>query len=186
MWPDAVLGGTAVPIVVAVAEVAAANELFNFTRSFDGVESKLVPLMVTAVPTAAIVGLKLVMLGALVPAPTIKDVLLVAEPPEVATLIGPVVAPLGTVTTNCVVEAVVTVAGVPLNWTVFWLGVVLKPVPLIVTVAPTAPLLGTKPMIEIWDDGLVEIETKFPTGSYAYVAALLCESETPTSLPRLS
>jgi hypothetical protein len=45
------------------------------------------------------------------------------------TLIGPVVAPLGTVAVNTVVDAVSTVAVVPLNFTVFDAGVALKPVP---------------------------------------------------------
>jgi hypothetical protein len=47
---------------------------------------------------------------------TVKEELLVTvEPPDTETLIGPVVAPAGTVTINCVFEAAVTVAAVPLN-----------------------------------------------------------------------
>ena len=38
----------------------------------------------------------------------------------------------------------VTVPFVPLNFTVFWLGVVEKPVPLIVTLVFTTPLEGVK------------------------------------------
>jgi hypothetical protein len=41
----------------------------------------------------------------------------------------PVAAPVGTITTNCVVEAAVTVAGVPLKVTVLELGVGLNAVP---------------------------------------------------------
>ena len=56
---------------------------------------KLVPLIVTLVPTGPLVGVKLVIVGG--PAVTVKALALVAVPPEVVTLIGPVVAPAGTV-----------------------------------------------------------------------------------------
>ena len=55
---------------------------------------KLVPLIVTVVPTAPLVGAKLLSVGGGI---TVKVLLLVAVPPGVVTLIGPVVAPLGTV-----------------------------------------------------------------------------------------
>ena len=61
--------------------------------------------------------------------------------------------------------ALVTVAAVPLNVTAFWLGVVLKPVPEMVTVAPTGPLPGEKAMIETVDDAKRAIESRFPTAS---------------------
>jgi hypothetical protein len=53
---------------------------------------KFVPLIVTIVPTAPLVGAKLVIVGA-----TTKLVALVAVPPGVVTLRGPVVAVAGTV-----------------------------------------------------------------------------------------
>jgi hypothetical protein len=57
---------------------------------------KLVPVIVTEVPSGPLVGIKLVIVGA--PAPvTVKVPALVAVPPEVVTLIVPVVAPEGTV-----------------------------------------------------------------------------------------
>jgi hypothetical protein len=46
-------------------------------------------------------------------------VLLVAEPPGVVTLIVPVPAPVGTVVTNCVALAEITVAGAPLKLSEF-------------------------------------------------------------------
>jgi len=55
---------------------------------------KLVPVRITAVPTAPLLGLKLVIVGATTV--TVKLVLLVAVPPGVVTEMGPVVAPLGT------------------------------------------------------------------------------------------
>lgn len=54
---------------------------------------------------------------------------LVAVPEGAVTLIGPVLAPLGTAVTMLVVVDDVTVAAVPLNVTAFWLAVALKPVP---------------------------------------------------------
>jgi len=76
---------------------------------------------------------------------TVKSVALVAVVcPVTSTVILPVVAPLGTVAV--IEEAVedVTVAVVPLNLTV---GEDPKLVPLIVTLVPTAPELGLKPLI---------------------------------------
>ena len=56
---------------------------------------KFVPLIVTLVPTAPLVGVKLVIVGAL--AVTLNTLALVAVPPGVVTAIGPLVAPAGTV-----------------------------------------------------------------------------------------
>ena len=56
---------------------------------------KFVPLIVTLVPAGPLVGVKLVIVGAL--AVTVKLLALVAVPPGVVTLSGPVVAPAGTV-----------------------------------------------------------------------------------------
>ena len=55
---------------------------------------KLVPLIVTVVPTGPLVGVKLVIVGGL---STVKLVALVAVPPGVVTISDPVVAPAGTV-----------------------------------------------------------------------------------------
>ena len=61
--------------------------------------------------------------------------------PLTATTTFPVPAPVGTVTVSSVAVAAVTVAEMS-SWkvTVFSLAVVLKFVPVMVTVAPTAPL----------------------------------------------
>ena len=75
---------------------------------------KLVPLIVTVVPTAPLVGVKLVIVGGGI---TVKVLLLVAVPPAVVTLTGPVVAPLGTVAEIEVSDVTVKVALVPLNRT---------------------------------------------------------------------
>src|SRR5207247_5464928 len=73
---------------------------------------------------------------------TVKLVLLVPVPADVVTLSGPVVAPAGTVAWITVVDVTVkVVALVPLNRTAV---TPVKFVPLMVTFAPTGPLVGEK------------------------------------------
>jgi hypothetical protein len=73
---------------------------------------------------------------------TVKVVALVAVPVGVTTLIGPVVAPTGTVAVILVAELTVkAVAGVPLNCT---LEAAVRNVPVSVTLVPTGPLIGVK------------------------------------------
>jgi hypothetical protein len=55
---------------------------------------RLLPVIVTPAPTEALVGLKPLIVGGWV---TVKPPLLVVLPPGVVTVIGPLVAPLGTV-----------------------------------------------------------------------------------------
>src|SRR5262249_47652035 len=81
------------------------------------------------------------------PAVTRKAFALVAVPPAVVTLIDPVWAPSGTPVTRDVVVPEVTVASVPLNRRVFADGVGSKLCPEIVTVSPTAPLVGANPVM---------------------------------------
>lgn len=115
-------------MLVLVLELTTAGRVLNVTLLFEGVVSKLVPVMVTAVPGVPMVGVNPVIVGALLEA-TVNGVLLTAEPLGVMTLIGPVVAPAGTVVTIALVVAEVTDAATPLNWTVFSARVALKPVP---------------------------------------------------------
>ena len=63
------------------------------------------------------------------------------------TVIGPVVAPLGTVAVSELPLAAVTVAAVPLNFTAFADGVAPKPDPLITTLVPAGPEAGVKLVI---------------------------------------
>src|SRR5438094_7806091 len=72
---------------------------------------------------------------------TVKLAALLAVPSEVVTLIGPLVAPAGTVAVIAVAEPTVKLALVPLNSTAL---APVKLVPLIVTLVPTGPLLGVK------------------------------------------
>src|SRR2546430_4930276 len=99
--------------------------------------------MVTFAPTGPLAGVKPVIVGAL--AETVKLLALVAVPPDVVTLNGPVVAPAGTVAWIAVVDVTVKVgAFVPLKLTAVTPA---KFVPLMVTLAPTVPLAGVKPVI---------------------------------------
>ena len=83
--------GTVAWIAVAEVTVKLALTPLNVT---DEAPVKLVPLIVTLVPTSPLVGVKLAIVGALV---TVNGLALVAVPPGVVTLSGPVVAPVGTV-----------------------------------------------------------------------------------------
>jgi hypothetical protein len=83
-------------MLVGVAEVRYASVPSNSTRSFAG-KSNPVPVMVTVVPTFAIAGLNDVIVGAPPDIVTANGVLLVAVPLGEVTVIGPVVAPTGTV-----------------------------------------------------------------------------------------
>src|SRR5437660_854447 len=97
---------------------------------------KLVPVMVTAVPTGPVVGFRLVMAGA--DEVTVKLTPLLAIPPTVTTTL-PVVAPLGTDATMLVALQLVVLAVVPLKVTA---PVVPKLVPVMVTPVPTGPVVG--------------------------------------------
>ncbi len=62
--------------------------------------------------------------------------------PTFSTVMAPWVAPVGTVTVRLVVLATVTVARVAPKNTTLSAAVVLKPVPVMVTVSPTSPSCG--------------------------------------------
>src|SRR5258708_3226106 len=116
------------------------------TLSFARALSKFVPVIEIAVPAVPMLGAKDVIVGVPLAVPIVKVAALVGVPAGAVTLIGPVVAPVGTVAVIWVVVAVRTVAVVPLNLTVSWDDVALNPVPLIVTVRPEAPVFGVKLM----------------------------------------
>src|SRR5947208_1252001 len=123
--------------VIAVAEPTVKLALVPLNSTAEA-PVKLVPLMVTLVPTGPLPGVKLVIVGGLI---TVKLAALLAVPPGVVTLIGPLVAPAGTVAVIAVAEPTVKLALVPLNSTAL---APVKLVPLIVTLVPTGPLLGVK------------------------------------------
>ena len=65
-------------------------------------------------------------------------------------VIGPKVAPVGTVTVKLVVLATVTVALVAPKNTILLAAEILKLVPVMVIVVPAAPLIGVKELIVGW------------------------------------
>lgn len=68
--------------------------------------ARFVPLIVTDVPAPPLAGEKLVIVGA-APIVTTNETALVAVPPAVVTLMGPFVAPAGTVALICVADTTV-------------------------------------------------------------------------------
>lgn len=80
--------------------------------------------------TSGVTGLSTVYVPAL-PLPALVD-----------TFTNPVVAPVGTVNTICVLDALVTVAATPFTVTVLLIAVGLNPVPTIVTLDPVFPCEG--------------------------------------------
>jgi hypothetical protein len=116
--PDEAVAGTLLTRVVLVAEETPAKVRLNSARLLKRLDSKFVPVIVTLVPDVPIVGVNPVTVGA-PEAPTTNEVLVVAAPAGEVTLIGPVVAPAGTLVTIWVAVAEVTLAGTPLKATVF-------------------------------------------------------------------
>jgi len=118
--PDVPPEGTATAMLVPVVELGIDGViLLKLTRSFAGVASKFVPLMVTAVVATPILGVNELIVGTVPPVLTVKVALLVAEPVGLVTASDPLVAPLGTLHTISDVLAASTVAPVPLKVTVF-------------------------------------------------------------------
>jgi hypothetical protein len=132
--------GTVTFMVVEFQLVTEAVVPLKLTVPLPWLEPKLVPVIVTAAPTAPVVIDRLVMLGA---ETTVKLLPLLATLETVTTTL-PVVAPEGTVTAMLVALQLVAVAVVPLNLTVLVPCEVPKFVPEIVTEAPTAPVVGDK------------------------------------------
>ena len=105
---------------------------------------KLLPVMVTAVLAAPLLGVNEVMIGA---GMKVKVPLLVAVPPGVVTVIAPV-APLPTVALMVVEVTVNEAAAVPPNFTAV---APVKLLPVMVTTAPTGPLPGVNEvMVGAW------------------------------------
>ncbi len=130
--------GTGTTMLVSFQLVGVAAFPLNFTVLVPCVEPKLVPVIVTDAPTAPEAGDKLVTLGI-----TVNDEPLLATPLTVTTT-GPVLVPLGTGAMIAPVPQLVGVATTPLNVTVLLLWVFPKFVPVIVTGAPSAPVVGDK------------------------------------------
>ena len=135
MGPVVAPAGTVAVICVLLLSVKTAVMPLKRTSV---VPVKFVPVMVTEVPTGPAVGEKLEMVGDRM---TTKSVLLVAVPAGLVTVMGPVVAPAGTVAVICVALLMVKAAATPLKRTSV---VPVKFVPVMVTEAPTGPDAGEK------------------------------------------
>ena len=133
---DAPAGTLAVILVVVTSVIFVEDTPLNLTTLTELV-LKSVPVMVTNAPTALLPGLNPVIVGV---GRTVNGVVVVIVTPLVVTVISPVVAPAGTVTVMLVEVDDTTVAFVLLNLTMLLAGVVLKLVPVIITVADIAPL----------------------------------------------
>src|SRR5437763_1155839 len=123
--------------VIAVAEPTVKLALVPLNSTAEA-PVKLVPLMGTLVSTAPLRGVKLEIVGGLM---TVKLAALLAVPPGVVTLIGPLVAPAGTVVVIAVAELTVKLALTLLNSTAV---APLKRAALSRTREPTGPLRGVK------------------------------------------
>ena len=133
--------GTLVVMLVAELAVAIAVTPLNCTRLLAGVRSKLVPVMVTGVPTEPLNGVKLVIVGTITPTVKLPALVTVLQP--IVTSNDPVVAPGGMVIVKLVAVDAVIVAVMPLILTVLVNGVV-KFVPVMVTEVPMEPDDGEK------------------------------------------
>lgn len=136
--------GTMTVILVGVDPVTTAATSLNFTIFSVSVSLKFVPEIVTIAPAAPLKGLNSVIVGA---GNMVKSDVLVTVIPFNVKEILPVVAPDGTVVIILVDVALVTIDEVPLNSTTLFAGVVLKFVPVMITVALAAPLVGAKAVI---------------------------------------
>ena len=131
--------GTTMLVADQVAGVAVIPP--NVTVLLPWGDPKLVPAIITEVPTGPPEGDKLVMFGV-----TVKGTPLLATLTTVTTTL-PVEAPLGTGTTMLAAVQVVGVAVVPLNVTVLLPLVAPKPLPEMVTEVPMIPEAADKPVM---------------------------------------
>src|SRR5215467_6640864 len=132
MGPLAAPAGT---VVLTVPELLTVNVATLPPNETAVTTVKFVPLIVTAAPTAPLAGVKEVIVGV-----TVKRVVVFKGPlPGVVTVMGPVVAPAGTVVVIVPEGLTVNVAATPLNETAV---APVKAVPVIVTPVPTGPKVG--------------------------------------------
>jgi hypothetical protein len=141
-FPEVAPLGTGTTMLVELQLVAVATVPLNVTVLDACVDPKLVPVIVTEVPTGPEPGEMPVMIGADTEVTT-KVMPLLARPPTVTTTL-PVVAPLGTGATIVFELQLVGVVGIPLNVTVLVPCVEPKFVPPMVTDVPSGPEDGDR------------------------------------------
>ena len=142
-FPVVAPGGTGVTILVSLQLEGAATAPLKATLLVPWDAPKLVPVIVTNVPTAPEFGDRLVMLGGGI---TTKVAALLVWPATV-TVTFPLVAPFGTGTAMVVALQLEGKAMVPLKLTVLLPCAGPKFAPVIVTDVPTAADAGDKPVI---------------------------------------
>lgn len=127
--------GTTATICAAMSDTMAAGVAVPVNVTVE--LRRLAPAMVTVAPIRPLVGAKLDIVGGGI---TVK-IGLVATPPGVVTVMTPLDAPAGTTATILLAVSLFMIAGVnvPVKMTEIAFA---KPVPVIVTVPPTGPLVG--------------------------------------------
>jgi hypothetical protein len=140
-FPVAAPLGTGATMEVELQLVGVAVMPLNVTVLLPCVLPKVVPAIVTEVPTSPEAGDRLVMCGV-----TVKATPLLATLATVTTTL-PVVAPLGTGTTMDAALQLVGVAALPLKVTVLLPCVAPKPLPETDTEVPTGPDAADKPVM---------------------------------------
>jgi len=155
MGPVVAPAGT---VVVTVPELLTVNVATLPPNETALAPVKFVPVIVTPAPTGPRVGVKEVMAGV-----TVKRVVVTIGPlPGVVTVMGPVVAPAGTVVVIVPEGLTVKVAATPLNETAV---APVKVVPVIVTPVPAGPKVGA--------NGLKLIPSRKATMSSAAVGPIV-------------
>ena len=132
-------GGTVADTCVGESAVKVATVPANVTEI---APVRLVPVIVIFCPMGPLSGVKPVIVGG---GTTVKALALVAVPPGVVMLIGPVGAPLGTVTVTCTAES--TVKAVAVVVPKFTAVAPVRLEPDTVTCCPTGPASGVKLLI---------------------------------------
>jgi hypothetical protein len=141
--PETAPEGTTAVMLLLVHPAIVAEAPPNVTALPAPWALKFDPAIVTEAPTAPVFGVRLVMLGADVTVNVGPAGL--ETPPAAVTTTDPVVAPAGTTAVMLlVVQLVIDVAGVPLNFTPLPVPCVLKFVPAMVTEDAIAPELGAR------------------------------------------
>jgi hypothetical protein len=137
------LGTVTVMLVAPHMEAVPALTPLKLTVLLPWLAPKLLPVMLTAVPTGPEAGFSALMLGGTV---TVKLAPLLGIPPAVITTF-PLVAPGGTAAMILVALQLVGVAAVPLNVTVLAPCASPKFAPVMVTDVPTGPETGFRPVM---------------------------------------
>jgi len=140
-WIGPVAASAGTPAVMVVSETTVNTGAAAAVKLTALAPVSPVPVMVTVVPRGPAFGVNEVITGG---GMTVNALLDVTVPPGVTMVIGPDVAPAGTVVVIVVSEAAVNTEASPLNVTE---AAPVSPVPVIVTVMPVGPAAGVNAVI---------------------------------------